>query len=111
MLSRMIAKGNKSKEIGDVLGIDSTSVSREVKRNHIKIKEIKSDGTLCKDCLHKRGCTIKKVCGSLSCNQRCNGCKAITKCWKYEKFYCIYCNYKIKVWCWQFYHKRYMRNA
>ena len=88
MLSRMIAKGNKAKEIGDVLGMDSTSVSREVKRNRIKIKEIEIDGTLCKSCLHKRGCTIKKACGSLSCNQRCNGCKAITKCRKYEKFYC-----------------------
>ena len=88
MLSRMIAKGNKAKEIGDVLGMDSTSVSREVKRNRIKIKEIESDGTLCKSCLHKRGCTIKKACGSLNCNQRCNGCKAITKCRKYEKFYC-----------------------
>lgn len=35
-LSRMIANGNKAKEIGDVLGMDSTSVSREIKRNRIK---------------------------------------------------------------------------
>lgn len=88
MLSRMIAKGNKAKEIGDALGMDSTSVSREIKRNRTKTKEMEKDGTLCKSCFHKRGCTIKKVCGSLSCNQRCNGCKAISKCWKYEKFTC-----------------------
>ena len=90
MLSRLIAKGNKAKEIGEALGMDSTSVSREVKRNRIKVKEKEDEGTLCKGCLHKRGCTIKKVCGSLTCHQRCNGCKAFTKCWKYEKFYRLY---------------------
>lgn len=88
MLSRMIARGNKAKEIGDALGMDSTSVSRELKRNRVKTKEADGDGTLCKSCLHKRGCTIKKVCGSLSCNQRCNGCKAVSRCRKYVAFSC-----------------------
>ena len=67
---------------------DNLIIDSEIKYKEIKIKEIESDGTLCKSCLHKRGCTIKKACGSLNCNQRCNGCKAITKCRKYEKFYC-----------------------
>lgn len=89
ILSRMIAKGNKAKEIGEILDMDSTSVSRELKRNRIKVKDVEDDGTLCKSCLHKRDCIIKKVCGSLSCRQRCNGCKAIIKCWKYEKFSCV----------------------
>ncbi|MDD5884648.1 MAG: helix-turn-helix domain-containing protein [Erysipelotrichaceae bacterium] len=88
MLSRMVAKGNKAKEIGDALGMDPTSVSRELKRNRTKTKEAEDDGTLCRSCLHKRGCTIKKVCGSLSCSQRCNGCKAIAKCRKYAEFAC-----------------------
>lgn len=87
-LSRMVAKGNKAKEIGDALGMDPTSVSRELKRNRTKTKETENDGTLCRSCLHKRGCTIKKVCGSLSCSQRCNGCKAVAKCRKYAEFAC-----------------------
>jgi len=88
MLSRMVAKGSKAKEIGDALGMDPTSVSRELKRNRAKTKEAESDGMLCRSCLHKRGCTIKKVCGSLSCSQRCNGCKAVAKCRKYAEFAC-----------------------
>ena len=88
ILSRMVAKSNKAKEIGEILNMDPTSISRELKRNRIKTKEMENDGTLCKSCFHKSGCSIKKVCGSLSCSQRCNGCKAISKCWKYEKFTC-----------------------
>lgn len=87
-LSRMVAKGSTAKDIGEDLDMDPTSVSRELKRNRIKVKEKDDDGTLCGACSHKRGCTIKKVCGSLSCGQRCNGCKAIVKCWKYEEFAC-----------------------
>lgn len=84
----MVAKGSTAKDIGEDLDMDPTSVSRELKRNRIKVKEKDDDGTLCGACSHKRGCTIKKVCGSLSCGQRCNGCKAIVKCWKYEEFAC-----------------------
>ena len=88
ILSRMVAKSNKAKEIGEILNMDPTSISRELKRNRIKTKEVENDGTLCNSCFYKRGCSIKKVCGSLSCSQRCNGCKAISKCWKYAKFTC-----------------------
>ena len=87
-LSRMIAKSNKAKDIGEVLGMDSTSISRELKRNRIKAKEKEGGSTLCSKCTYKRGCTIKKVCGSITCNQRCNGCKAVVKCWKYQEFKC-----------------------
>lgn len=87
-ISRMVAKGTSAKEIGEILGMDPTSVSRELKRNRIKIKETDSDDTLCNNCSHKKGCTIKKVCGAISCYQRCNGCKAVKKCWRYEKFEC-----------------------
>lgn len=88
MLSRMIAKGNKAKDIGEVLGMDSTSISRELKRNRIKTKEKDDGNCLCSKCNYKRGCTIKRVCGSITCSQRCNGCKAITKCWKFNEFTC-----------------------
>lgn len=88
ILSRMVAKSNKAKEIGEILNMDPTSISRELKRNRIKTKEVENDGTLCNSCFYKSGCSIKKVCGSLSCSQRCNGCKAISKCWKYAKFTC-----------------------
>lgn len=57
----MIAKGNTAKEIGTILNMDSTSISREVKRNHIKSKEKDEDGTVCNDCLFKKGCNIVNV--------------------------------------------------
>lgn len=88
ILSRMIAQGNTAKEIGAILNMDSTSISREVKRNRIKSKEKDDDGTLCNDCSFKKSCSIKRVCSSLTCSQRCYGCKAIKKCWKYKKFNC-----------------------
>lgn len=88
LLSRMLVNGNKAKEIGEILGMNSTSISRELRRNRIITKSFDEDEALCKTCIYKRGCTIKKVCGSLTCNQRCNGCKAINKCRKYESFSC-----------------------
>ena len=43
ILSRMVAKSNKEKEIGEILNMDPTSISRELKRNRIKTKEVENE--------------------------------------------------------------------
>lgn len=87
-LSRMLSKDNTAKSIAAVLGMDATSISRELKRNRVLRRDALTGESLCSSCLYQKGCSIKKVCGSLTCNQRCNGCKAFKHCRKYIKFEC-----------------------
>lgn len=87
-LERMLSKDSTAKSIAFVLGMDATSISREIKRNRVLRRDAIVDGSICSTCMHQKGCTIKKVCGSLTCNQKCNGCKAFKQCRKYVKFEC-----------------------
>ena len=42
ILSRMVAKSNKAKEIGEILSMDPTSISRELKETALKLKKWKT---------------------------------------------------------------------
>lgn len=87
-ISRLIEARKTAKEIGEIIGMDSTSVSREVKRNRIKTKESQLTGSFCDTCLFYSSCTLKKVCGSLMCSQRCKGCKSIKECKRFKSNDC-----------------------
>lgn len=88
ILERLVSKGSDGTEIGESLGMHQTSVSRELLRNRIKVKEAQVGDSLCDSCVNKKPCKIKKVCGSLICSHQCNGCKTFTKCRSYERFEC-----------------------
>ena len=89
IIKRMIIEGATAKEIGKVLGMSPTSISREVKRNRV-VEEPKqiSEGSICNDCLNFTICSHKRICGSLLCNQKCKGCKQIKECKYYVPYTC-----------------------
>lgn len=87
-LARLINKGYTALAIAVVLGMDPTSVSRELKRNRILKREAILDGSLCSTCLYQKGCNIRRVCDALNCSMKCNGCKSMKSCRKYAKFEC-----------------------
>lgn len=63
---------NKSfSRIAKEIGRSTSSVTREVKNNRIRIKEVYPCGT---DCIHPPGCAQKHLCGDIYCNKRCWTC-------------------------------------
>ena len=88
VLERMVSQGRKAKEIATVLGMDPTSVSRELLRNRVKVRGAAVGGSLCEGCANKQGCKIRRVCGDRDCSQMCKGCKAFAKCRAYVRFSC-----------------------
>lgn len=88
VLARLIAKFHTAKEIAVILGMDPTSVSRELKRNRSLIKEALTPETFCTLCFHRKYCSLKRICGSLTCSQKCVDCKRVTSCKKFQAFQC-----------------------
>ena len=78
-LSRLLSKESIAKEIGEILNMDSTSISREIKRNRVQTQEQRIEGSICFTCINKTNCCLKKQCGSLICGHRCVGCRSLKK--------------------------------
>lgn len=88
LLSKMLRERKPtSKEIGELLGMSPTSVSREVMRNRITSRPKELQG-LCSRCGFLFSCKLKHICGRMECSQRCAGCKAIVSCPHHEEFAC-----------------------
>lgn len=87
-LSRLLSKGSSAKEIGEILNMDPTSISREIKRNRVQTQEQRIEGSICFTCINKTNCCLKKQCGSLICGHRCVGCRSLKKCRHYLEFKC-----------------------
>ena len=88
LLSKMLQKRKPtSREIGELLGMSPTSVSREVMRNRITSKPKELQG-LCSRCEFLFSCKLKHICGRRECSQNCVRCKAIVSCLHYEEFTC-----------------------
>ena len=103
ILARLIAKEHTAKEIAVILDMDPTSVSRELKRNRSLIKEATTPVTICTICSHRKYCILKRICGSLTCSQKCVDCKRVESCKKFQEFRCnktkkfpFVCNHCIK---------------
>ena len=88
-IKNCLDEGMTAKEIGRVVGLDPTNVSREIKhrRNAKKVASLVS--AKCADCANRFGCSRHRVCRSNSkCRQRCLDCGAIIACRDYVAFRC-----------------------
>ena len=61
------------KEIARDLGKDPTTIAKEV-RNHIRFQRTGCYGRPFNDCLHRKDCGIRYLCGSGRCKRLCAGC-------------------------------------
>jgi hypothetical protein len=87
-LSRMIRDKKTAKEIAAALGMDPTSVSREVMGNRRKSAPGLDDDTACRGCEYRIGCAVHHVCGRKECGLRCASCKAMRSCPRFSPFRC-----------------------
>ena len=75
-IANALEQGLTAKQIGALLGLDPTSISREIKRHRVLRKfSNPPDVTICRDCMNKLSCTKQRSCSSPKCIKRRVSCK------------------------------------
>lgn len=77
--------------IAEELSKHPTSISREVKRNRIKLEKVKRSKFRRNPCEHAHGCTVTGVCGRKGCTKRCVVCEFTFCDLKCEQFVSSHC--------------------
>ena len=78
------------KGIARGLGRDPTTIAKEVK-NHIQFRKTGCYGKAFNDCLFRKNCTLRHLCGSRRCRRNCSFCKThscSTLCSHYQREVC-----------------------
>lgn len=84
-----LEQGLTAKQLGLLVGLDPTNISREIKRHRILRKFSNPvDTTICRDCMNKLSCTKQRSCSSPKCVKRCVGCENIKHCISYILMKC-----------------------
>lgn len=63
------------KGIGRELSKDPTTITKEVK-NHIQFRKTGCYGKSFNDCLYRKDCTVRHLCGSQRCRRNCGFCNS-----------------------------------
>lgn len=82
--------GERDSFKGIGLGKDPTTVAKEV-RNHIQFRKTGSYGRAFNDCMIRKDCTIRYLCGKRECKRNCSFCSlrsCTTLCSLYRKKVC-----------------------
>lgn len=80
-LERELSNGRSFREISAFLGVHPTSVSREVRRNHIQIFAKRKGGCHFNDCAYALDCTNRTLCRREECPlQHKSHCKYCSRC-------------------------------
>ena len=85
LIEKYLTQKNSIREIARILNHSPSTIQREIKK-HTIIKLPKQN-----DCINRRDCRLKGVCGAESCDRpckRCNRCKH--HCLAYKREYCRY---------------------
>ena len=73
IIESRLSQRESFKSIGRELGKDPTTISKEI-RNHIQFKQTGCYGQYFNDCLIRRGCELRRLCGNQKCNRICSFC-------------------------------------
>lgn len=77
-----------AKEIGSLINVDATSVSREIKKRRVLKKGSFNDTSICTDCANKKACSKRGVCNRKGCKKKCLNCTTMNYCPSKVKFEC-----------------------
>lgn len=90
IIESRIQRNESFKSIGRELGKDPTTISKEV-INHIQFKKTGAYGKVFNDCLIRRDCSARRLCGKQKCNRACCFCnshRCSSLCPDYRKQIC-----------------------
>ncbi|HML37966.1 MAG TPA: IS30 family transposase [Bacillota bacterium] len=75
IIEQRLQEKESFKRIGRELGKDPTTIAKEV-RNHIQFRKSGCYGKCFNNCLIRKDCTVRHLCGNLKCNRACGFCSA-----------------------------------
>jgi len=87
----MINENTPLEVIAGVLGKSATSISREVKRNRIKLGLVSRSKFMRNPCKMRKECKVKGLCKRKWCKKLCAKCEFVfchEKCEEYVQWYC-----------------------
>lgn len=73
IIEQKLTQKESFKSIGRELCKDSTTIAKEVK-NHIQFRKTGCYGRAFNNCLIRKGCTARHLCGNLKCYRNCSFC-------------------------------------
>lgn len=73
LIERRLIEKESFKSIGREIGKDPTTIAKEIK-NHIQFRKTGCYGKPFCDCLIRKDCTLKHLCGNLKCRRICGFC-------------------------------------
>ncbi len=82
-----IENNKTAKEIGALINLDPTNVSRELKKRR-KIYKASNDLTICHNCKNKIGCSKRHACKNPKCQKKCLKCPTMQNCTSKIEFIC-----------------------
>lgn len=90
IIERRLLEKESFKSIGRELSKDPTTIAKEVK-NHIQFQKTGCYGKVFNDCLIRKGCSVRHLCGNRRCNRYCGFCNAhpcLSLCSDYRQYIC-----------------------
>ncbi len=75
IIEQRLIRKDSFKSIGRELGKDPTTIAKEI-RNHIQFRKTGCYGRSFNDCLIRKDCTARHLCGNRKCNRYCCFCNA-----------------------------------
>ena len=88
VIQNALENNKTAKEIGMLVGLDPTNISREVKKRRRLKEKASKDKSFCSKCANKIACHKHNACNRTTCNLKCVGCFHMYKCNSYEEFLC-----------------------
>jgi len=91
-IEEMINEGCSLTEIARLLGKDATSISREVKRNRVKLAKVSTSKFMRNPCVKRESCKKTGLCKSKWCKRRCAKCEYVfchKRCDEFVVWHCV----------------------
>ncbi len=88
-IENYVIEGRTLAYMASEIGVDATSISRELKRNR-RCDGARADPSSRNRCAHRRACSVRHLCGP-GCARKCSACARMCadgRCPRYEKEVC-----------------------
>ena len=90
-IEQELVRGSSFTDIGNALGKDPSTISKEV-RHHYEVTKDTLSTRGCRSCTNYNECTLQRMCGSLVCNKKCRACGRFRRFRKCDNENFIYCS-------------------
>lgn len=73
VIQQSLTEGKSFKQMARELGKDPSTISKEI-RSHLQFKKTGCYGMAFNNCLIRKACPVKQLCGNMRCNRLCKFC-------------------------------------